>query len=163
MSRHIFPTTIGACAIAWDDRDERLTSFSLPNSDLGASDNSSERPPWICDLAVRVQLHLAGTPRDFSDAPYAFERVTEFQRDVYLQTLAVKSGRTRSYGELAASLALPPGGSRAVAAALGANPWPLLIPCHRIIGATGKMTGFSGPGGIATKTQLLALEGARLL
>ena len=60
-------------------------------------------------------------------------------------------------------LGLPPGASRAVAAALGANPWPLLIPCHRIIGANGKMTGFSGPGGIATKIRLLTLEGTQLI
>ena len=53
--------------------------------------------------------------------------------------------------------------SRAVGTALGENPWPLLIPCHRIISAAGKMTGFSGPGGVATKTKLLALEGAQLL
>lgn len=94
---------------------------------------------------------------------FAFQRVTEFQRRVYLQTLAIRAGLTSTYGEISSALGLPPGASRAVAAALGANPWPLLIPCHRIIGADGKMTGFSGPGGIATKIRLLTLEGTQLI
>jgi methylated-DNA-[protein]-cysteine S-methyltransferase len=75
----------------------------------------------------------------------------------------VKPGHTSSYGDLAAAIGQPAAASRAVGTALGSNPWPLLIPCHRILAATGKMTGFSGPGGIATKVKLLALEGAQLL
>ena len=69
----------------------------------------------------------------------------------------------REASRIRVSLGLPAGSARAVAAALGANPWPLLVPCHRIVGADGGMTGFSGPGGIRTKTRLLALEGALLL
>jgi methylated-DNA-[protein]-cysteine S-methyltransferase len=75
----------------------------------------------------------------------------------------VKAGHTATYGEIAASIGESAAASRAVGTALGANPWPLLIPCHRVVAATGKMTGFSGPGGISTKTRLLAVEGAQLV
>ncbi len=110
-----------------------------------------------------MQRHLAGEPQDFSDLRYDFANVAEFNQRVLRATLAVKSGRTATYGEIAAAMLEPPAASRGVGAALGANRWPLLIPCHRITGADGKMTGFSGPGGVATKVKLLALEGAQLL
>jgi methylated-DNA-[protein]-cysteine S-methyltransferase len=74
----------------------------------------------------------------------------------------VKAGHTSSYGEITEAIGQPITASRAVGTALGDNPWPLLIPCHRIVSAAGKMTGFSGPGGIATKIKLLAVEGAQL-
>ena len=160
MRRLRFPTALGDCAIAWDAA--RLIGFTLPGGDF-SSPAAEPPPPWLTALVARVQQHLAGDLQTFADAPYAFGTVTAFERRVYAVALAIPPGHTRNYGELASALALPPGGSRAVAAALGANPWPLLVPCHRIIGADGKMTGFSGPGGIATKTRLLALEGAQLL
>ena len=160
MRRHRFPTALGDCALAWDDAG--LLGFTLPGGDLPAA-SAEPPPPWLTALANRVQHHLAGQLQTFADAPYAFANVTAFERRVYERALAIPPGTTRSYGQLAADLALPPGGSRAVAAALGANPWPLLVPCHRIVGADGRMTGFSGPGGIRTKTRLLALEGAQLL
>jgi methylated-DNA-[protein]-cysteine S-methyltransferase len=160
MHRHRFPTAFGDCAMAWNDTG--LLSFSLPGGDLPAA-NSEPPPPWLVTLIARVQAHLTGQLQIFKDAPYAFSQVTDFERRVYEISIIIPPGTTRSYGELAAELSLPPGGSRAVAAALGANPWPLLVPCHRIIGADGRMTGFSGPGGIRTKTRLLALEGAQLI
>ena len=158
-----FPTAFGTCALAWGDIG--LTSFHLPGSRETLSDPgpSTAAPAWIPPLITRVQHHLTGQLQTFADAPYAFDTVTAFERRVYELTLAIPNGETRSYGELAGALSLPPGGSRAVAAALGANPWPLLVPCHRVVGADGRMTGFSGPGGIRTKTRLLALEGAQLL
>jgi methylated-DNA-[protein]-cysteine S-methyltransferase len=109
-----------------------------------------------------VRQHLHGKFQDFSDVRYDFARVPEFAREVYHATLGVKAGQTTSYGALATALGHPPAASRAVGSALGANPWPLLVPCHRIVAADGKMTGFSGPGGIKTKLRLLALEGAEL-
>ena len=94
---------------------------------------------------------------------YDFAPVPEFNRRALHATLAVKPGHTATYGEIAAAIGEPVAASRGVGAALGANHWPLLIPCHRIMGADGKMTGFSGPGGVDTKVKLLALEGAQLL
>ncbi len=160
MRRHRFPTALGDCAMTWDDTG--LLGFTLPGGDLPAATTESP-PPWLTALIARVQQHLAGKLQTFSDAPCAFATVTDFERRVYELALAIPPGETRSYGELAAALSLPRGSARAVAAALGANPWPLLVPCHRIVGADGRMTGFSGPGGVRTKTRLLALEGAQLI
>ena len=86
-----------------------------------------------------------------------------FAREVLRAALHVKPGHTASYGEIAQAAGLPLTACRNVGSALGSNPWPLLIPCHRVVAATGKMTGFSGPGGVATKVRLLALEGAQLI
>lgn len=110
-----------------------------------------------------MQRHLAGDPQDFADLPYASTRLPAFHRAVLRANLAVKSGRTTTGGALAATLGQPPGASRAVGTDLGPNPWPLLIPCHRVVAASDQLTGFSGPGGVDTKAQLLALEGARPL
>src|SRR5690606_3232167 len=123
----------------------------------------SDTPPeWIQAVIKRVERHLDREFQDFSDLAYNFAQVGDFPREVYRQTLTVKAGRTCSYGDIARALGYPPATSRAVGASLGANPWPLLVPCHRVVAADGKMTGFSGPGGIETKLKLLALEGAQL-
>jgi len=100
---------------------------------------------FYCELrAFDLPLAPAGTP---------------FQQAVWREMLAIPRGRTRSYGELAARL---DGAARAVGAACGANPIPIIIPCHRVLAAGGRMGGYSGRGGAATKRFLLELEGARL-
>ena len=163
MPHATFPSPLGPCAVAWGDAG--LTAFFLPGSEarLPPPADLAAPPQWVAAVIARVQHHLAGVSQDFSDVRYDFGRVPEFHRAVLGATLAVKAGHAATYGAIAAALGHPPGASRAVGTALGANPWPLLIPCHRIVAAGGKMTGFSGPGGIATKVQLLALEGAQLL
>jgi len=162
MPHATFTTPLGLCAIAWHET--ALTRFLLPDPVRTAvGHGETPPPPWVAAIMQRVQLHLAGQPQDFSDVPYDFTRVTDFVGVVLRATLAIKSGTTATYGDLAAVLGQPAAASRAVGAALGDNPWPLLIPCHRIVAAGGKMTGFSGPGGVATKVRLLALEGAQLL
>jgi methylated-DNA-[protein]-cysteine S-methyltransferase len=162
MPHATFPTPFGICGIAWGDAG--LTGFFLPGGeDRLPAEPPTEPPPWIAAVIARVQRHLAGEPQDFADLSYDFTRIPEFHRAVLRATLEVKSGHTTTYGAIAATLGQPPGASRAVGTALGANPWPLLIPCHRIVAAGGKMTGFSGPGGVDTKVKLLALEGAQLL
>ena len=144
--------------------DAGVTRFLLPDPERPPGAAVEVVPPsWIGSIIGRVQRHLAGEAQDFSDVRYDFTRVTEFVAAVLHATLTVKSGHTATYGELAAAIGQPPAASRAVGAALGDNPWPLLIPCHRIVAASGKLTGFSGPGGVATKVRLLALEGAQLL
>jgi methylated-DNA-[protein]-cysteine S-methyltransferase len=162
MPHTTFTTPLGICAIAWNDAG--LTRFLLPEPErrCGGSTEATP-PPWVSDVICRVQRHLAGDPQDFADVPYDFTRVPEFVRAVLRATLEVKPGHTSTYGELATATGQPAEACRAIGRALGENPWPLLIPCHRIIATTGKMTGFSGPGGVATKVKLLALEGAQLL
>jgi len=77
---------------------------------------------------MRVQRHLGGDPQDFSNLRYDFTALPEFHRAVLHAALAVKAGHTTTYGAIAAAPGQPPGASRAVGTALGANPWPLLIP-----------------------------------
>lgn len=172
MPHTVFATAFGACGVAWAGA--VVTGFQLPEEDesataarLAARDRSrapDEPPPaWLRRLVERVQDHLAGRLEDFADVPLDWKRVSDFQRAVYRETQAVKAGHKRSYGEVARALALGPESARAVGVALATNPWPLLVPCHRIVSAGDKMTGFSGPGGVRTKTRLLALEGAELL
>jgi methylated-DNA-[protein]-cysteine S-methyltransferase len=163
MPHATFTTPFGTCAIAWNDNG--LTRFLLPDPERQRSggDTEAEPPSWVAQIVTRVQRHLAGDLQDFSDVRFDFGRLAEFDRSVLRATLAVKSGHTSSYGEIATAIGQGPVASRAVGSALGGNPWPLLIPCHRIVAATGKMTGFSGPGGVATKVRLLALEGAQLI
>jgi len=172
MPYTFFPTAFGNCGIAWNETG--LTGFQLPgvegeNSEqmLAARTKSKPateaRPEWVRRLVERVQQHLEGKLQDFSTTPIDWSRVTDFQRAVYLQTLAIAPGYKKSYGEIASALALGRAAARAVGIALATNPWPLVVPCHRVVSAGDKMTGFSGSGGVRTKTRLLALEGAELL
>jgi methylated-DNA-[protein]-cysteine S-methyltransferase len=168
----LFATAMGTCGLAWEE--SRLTRFHLPEeseailrrrlSPLGGEPvPEEESPEWVRSLAARVRLHFEGKMQDFSDVPLEWSQVSDFQRSVYQQTLAIRPGYKRGYGEIARALALGPGSGRAVGVALAANPWPLVVPCHRVVSADDRMTGFSGPGGIRTKTRLLALEGAELI
>jgi methylated-DNA-[protein]-cysteine S-methyltransferase len=172
MAYVIFTTDFGACALAC--RDAVVTGFQLPGptealTDARISKGAGERvaeadvPAWIGSLLERVRLHLRGTPQDFTDVPIDWSLASDFQVAVYRRTLQVKAGCVASYGEISASIGLGPEAARAVGVALASNRWPLLVPCHRVVSAGGKMTGFSAPGGIRTKTRLLALEGAELL
>lgn len=172
MPHTLFPTAFGTCGLAWDDH--TLTGFQLPETDVaetekhlaaraGSKAATEPRPDWIRRLVERIQQHLDGRMQDFTDVPLDWTRVSEFQRAVYLQAQAIKPGYKKSYGEIARGLALGPESARAVGVALASNPWPLVVPCHRVVSAGDKMTGFSAPGGVRTKTRLLALEGAELL
>jgi methylated-DNA-[protein]-cysteine S-methyltransferase len=150
-----FPTAIGECLISWDEKG--VTGFELPGFQT-AVEIDEQPPAWIESLITKVQQHLAGQMQDFSDVNYDFDRVTPFQKEVYRAALTVPAGEYRTYGWLAAKVGRDSAASRAIGGALGRNPWPLLIPCHRFVGANGKLTGFSAAGGVETKRRLLDLE-----
>ena len=160
MHRATFETPLGRCALAWHDAG--VSHFELPEAEPKPGDVIA-LPAEITGIVERVRRHLSGELQDFSDVRYDFANVPSFNLAVLRATLAIRAGTTASYGEIAQVIGHTPAVSRAVGLALGANRWPLLIPCHRVVSATGKMTGFSGPGGVRTKTRLLALEGAQLL
>ena len=109
----------------------------------------------LADAARQLTEYFAGTLRAF-DLPLV-PQGTAFRRRVWAAMQAIPYGQTRSYGDLARDLDSAP---RAVGGACGANPIPLIIPCHRVVGAGGALGGFSGGAGCDTKRQLLALEGA---
>jgi methylated-DNA-[protein]-cysteine S-methyltransferase len=168
-----FETALGACGIAWGpggitaiqlpERDQAATLARLGRRVPGARRESP--PPAVAAAIGRIAAFLAGAADGFGDLPLDLAGIGEFERAVYRETRAIPAGATATYGEIAARIgdagapydaALP----RAVGQALGRNPWPIVIPCHRVTGADGKIGGFSAPGGRATKLRLLALEGA---
>lgn len=162
-----FATPLGTCGIAWGP--SGLLGVQLPEADGRAPLSRLRRrhplaketapPPAIAMIAARIARFLGGARDDFSDLAYDFGQVSEFEASVYRETLAIPAGKTSTYGAIAARLG-DSGQSRAVGQALGRNPWPIVIPCHRVTGADGRMGGFSAPGGRATKLRLLEIEGA---
>lgn len=172
MPHTLFPTAFGTCGIAWNDTG--LTGFQLPEATDALTEQhlatkartqpATEPPPeWVQSLIGRVQRHLEGRLEDFNGTPLDWSRVTDFQQAVYRHAQEIRPGYKKSYGEIAKLMALGHEAARAVGVALATNPWPLIVPCHRVVSASDKMTGFSAPGGVRTKTRLLALEGAELL
>ena len=130
----------------------RLARGALATSLKGA-------PAWLRRAVSGIQRHLDGDPQDLSSIPLDFDGFADFRRRVYEAARRVPSGRTVSYAELAL-LAGSPGAFRAVGSAMGKNPVPMLVPCHRVVASGGRPGGFSAYGGLATKARLLALEGA---
>ncbi len=110
------------------------------------------------DLSRRIQDHFNGVSQDFSDILLDFRGCTDFERKVYLAAQRIPSGTTKTYGDVAREIGSPKG-ARAVGGALGKNRHLLLVPCHRVIGSQGRLTGFSAPGGLETKDLMLAAEG----
>lgn len=115
----------------------------------------------LSDTATAVQTalqdYVAGRPVIWPELPLAFELCTPFTRDVLTALRTVPAGTTVTYGELAA-MAGRPNAARGVGQIMRRNRWPLIVPCHRVIGSTGAMVGFSGRGGIPLKEYLLQLE-----
>ncbi|MFO1048586.1 MAG: MGMT family protein [Geminicoccaceae bacterium] len=107
-----------------------------------------------------MQAMLRGEPTGLDGVAVALDTAVDFDRAVYLRTRAIPFGRVATYGEIAAALGQPAAG-REVGAALGRNPIPLVIPCHRVVAAGGRLGGFSAAGGRITKRRLLEIERAR--
>jgi methylated-DNA-[protein]-cysteine S-methyltransferase len=163
----LFETAIGTCAIVWGARG--IVGTQLPEAGRGAAvrrlqrrfpDAHSARPaPAIATAMARIEAVLAGAKDDFADLALDWRTVSAFDRAVYREAQAIPRGETVTYGTLAARLG-DAGRAQAIGQALGRNPWPIVVPCHRITAADGRMGGFSAPGGQATKLKLLEIEGA---
>ncbi len=151
-------TPIGTLLIAGDDQAIRKIYFPKNGRPVRPEPDWIESPRGPLALAIRqLKEYFAGKRADF-DLPLAPDG-TEFQRTVWRQLQEIPYGETISYGELARRVGNPKA-SRAVGAANGQNPIPIVIPCHRVIGSNGKLTGFGG--GLPTKERLLALEAKQL-
>jgi methylated-DNA-[protein]-cysteine S-methyltransferase len=164
----LFDTAIGVCGIVWGERG--LVGVQLPEaSEVRTRARMRRRfpatpeapPPPSVQRAIEgiVQL-LQGEAIDLAAIALDMAGVPSFDRRVYEVARTVPPGATLSYGEIAARLSAP-GEARAVGQALGQNPFPLVVPCHRVLAAGGKVGGFSANGGIATKLRLLSIERAR--
>jgi methylated-DNA-[protein]-cysteine S-methyltransferase len=139
---------VGVAAILWPNDDpERVRPGVLAES---------VAHPVLLDTERQLGEYFAGTRREFA-LPLDFAG-TEFQRSVWSALLTIPYGETRSYGDIARQIGKP-AAVRAVGAANGRNPISIVAPCHRVIGANGKLTGFAG--GLRTKAFLLALEAPR--
>lgn len=162
-----FETPLGDGAIVWGDagvrglllpgasRERTLTGLRRRHA------HAHERVPTaaIAEAIAAVQSLLAGrrTPLEFITLD--MRGLPDFQRRVYEAARRIAAGHTRTYGELAAALG-EPGAARAVGQALGANPFAIIVPCHRVLAAGGAGGGFSAPGGVTTKLRLLEIERA---
>jgi O-6-methylguanine DNA methyltransferase len=161
-----FQTAIGFCGLAWTERG--IVGVQLPETDQAATHNRlMERfpelretpvPPTVRSARDDIIALLEGRPQNLSSVVLDMQTVTPFRCDVYNAARQIARGETLTYGELAKQLGAP-GSARAVGQALGCNPYPLIVPCHRVLAAGGKSGGFSAVGGVSTKLRILALEG----
>jgi methylated-DNA-[protein]-cysteine S-methyltransferase len=163
----IFDTAIGRCGIAWGPRGVSAVQLPMGNEDKTRArirqrygDIAEMAPPAEVQRAIDgiVEL-LDGKPNDLADVVLDLEGVPEFHRGVYEIARTIPPGKTMTYGDIAKRL----GGvelSRDVGQALGRNPCPIVVPCHRVLAAGGKPGGFSANGGVVTKLKMLAIEGA---
>jgi methylated-DNA-[protein]-cysteine S-methyltransferase len=164
----LFDTAIGHCAIVWNARG--IAGVGFPESTEQAtrkrilrrhpSAREASPPPDVREVIDDIVALLAGTPRDFRKVRLDMAGLSDLQRRVYDIAREIPAGATLTYGEIAERL-----GDRLLARdvgeALGHNPFPIIVPCHRVLAAGGKLGGFSAPGGARTKLRLLAIEGSQ--
>jgi methylated-DNA-[protein]-cysteine S-methyltransferase len=163
----LFETAIGRCGIAWGERG--VVGVQLPEArELDTRARVLERfpgaresppPPDVQRAVDGMAGLLRGEANDLSGVRLDMKGVPPFHRRVYEIARTIAPGETLSYGEVAARLGAP-GSARAVGQALGRNPFAIVVPCHRVLAAGGKVGGFSANGGITTKLRLLSIEGA---
>ncbi len=163
----LFETAIGDCAVAWNVYG--IVGVQLPEGDVvsasarmarrfpGAS--KGEAPPEISAAIDAIVALLEGDEADLSGLQLDLSQTPAFEARVYAGARAIPRGQTRTYGQVATSVG-EPGAARAVGQAMGRNPFPIIVPCHRVVAADGRLGGFSAHGGAATKIRLLEIERA---
>lgn len=165
----LFETALGACAIAWSgagiaglqlpEGSESRTRARLQRRFLAAPE--AVPPPEVQHAIDGIVALLAGQAFDLSAVVLDMAAVPAFDRRVYAMAREIGPGATLSYGQVAARLG-DARLARDVGQALARNPFAIVVPCHRVLAADGRLGGFSAPGGAATKQRLLAIEGARV-
>ncbi|WP_018684198.1 methylated-DNA--[protein]-cysteine S-methyltransferase [Actinokineospora enzanensis] len=161
----LFDTAIGRCGVAWGP--QGITAVQLPERRESATvarlrryaSDEAEPPAHIRAAIARMTALLTGDRDDLTDIEVDPTDIPDFDRRVYAIARAIPPGDTLTYGEVATRLGLP-GSAQAVGQALGRNPYPIVIPCHRVLGANGKVGGFSAGDGAVTKLRMLGIEGA---
>lgn len=162
----LFDTPIGRCAVAWGEHG--IVGFQLPEGTdeltreriAQSFPEATEQDPAAARRAIDgVIALLGGEPDPLTDVQLDLRAIPDFDGRVYAVTRAIGPGSTLTYGEVAARIGSPDA-AQAVGQALGRNPIPILVPCHRVLAAGGKTGGFSAHGGAVTKRALLAIEHA---
>lgn len=162
----IFNTEIGFCSVIWSKKE--VEELLLPESNLKQMKQklkqksvmiveAIEAPLEIKKLVRKIQRHMQGDLQDFSQVLLT-KNFSPFQAKVYQEVRKIPPGVVLSYKDVGMKM----GGTkayRAIGTALGKNPIPILIPCHRVVGSNAKIGGFSAPGGLTTKKKLLKIEG----
>jgi methylated-DNA-[protein]-cysteine S-methyltransferase len=164
---HVFETADGFCGIAWSEAG--ITRFQLPTKSPAATERLLRRrlpgaepaapPPQVAEAVAAVCRYFDGEETDFSRFTLDLGEQDPFFQRIYAAARQLHWGRTTTYGALAKALGAGPEAARDVGQAMARNPVALLIPCHRVLAAGGKVGGFSAPGGAAAKRRMLALEG----
>ncbi|HWE79803.1 MAG TPA: methylated-DNA--[protein]-cysteine S-methyltransferase [Pseudolabrys sp.] len=164
----IFDTAIGACGIVWSGRG--VYAVQLPEATRDATRTrlikrypqalEAQPPSAIRGAIDGIVALLAGEPRDLAYIVIDDEGTATFNKRVYAIARKIPPGETLTYGEIAARLG-DKSLSRAVGQALGENPCPIVMPCHRVLAANGKTGGFSAAGGVAIKLKILSIENAQ--
>ena len=165
----LFDTAIGQCGIVWSN--SIVLGTLLPERDTNATRTrlsarfpalSETSPPPRIESAIRaITALLTGAGGELRDIELDDSAVPPFHRAVYAATREIPPGTTRTYGEIAKRVG-EPNAARAVGQALGRNPFPIIVPCHRVIAAGGRLGGFTAQGGVNTKQRMLQIEGAAL-
>jgi methylated-DNA-[protein]-cysteine S-methyltransferase len=160
MNEITFDTELGRCAVRWTEAG--VSSVLLPKAGGRpgpAIEEGAAVPRFVAEAIDGMRDVMAGQARDLADVPLDQRGIDDFRRAVYAATRDIPAGTTRSYGEVARAIGQPDG-ARDVGTALARNPFPIIVPCHRVVAANGALTGFSAPGGLDTKRRMLELEGA---
>ncbi len=155
-----FETALGRCGVRWSE--VGIVRVLLPHADPAARPvvaAPAAVPAFVTEAVEGITSLFAGRAADLRSVPVDERGVDEFRRSVYAATREIPAGATRSYGEIARAIGRPDA-ARDVGVALSRNPVPVIVPCHRVVAANGALTGFSAPGGLATKRRMLELEGA---
>ena len=155
-----FDTELGRCAVRWSEAG--ISGVLLPQSGGRPGPSYEEGvavPRFVAEAIEGIVAVMAGEARDLRTVPLDEHSIDDFRRAVYAATREIPAGKTRSYGEVARAIGRPDG-ARDVGTALARNPFPIVVPCHRVVAANGALTGFSAPGGLQTKRRMLELEGA---
>lgn len=165
---HLFDTSFGTCAIAWSVGG--LTRVRLPQKDatelaerLAATatawDSAAPLPEMAVVAVEAITRYMGGAREDFRGVKLDWGSVPGYNARIYRALARVPYGTTTTYGALAIEIGKP-NAARAVGMAMGRNPWPIVIPCHRVLASGQQLGGFSAPGGVTTKINLLKLEGS---
>ena len=167
----LFDTPIGTCGLTWNATG--IVGLQLPERTPDATRSRALRrwpgareitpPPHIQSAIDRVLKLLDDGKTDLTDIPLDLSAAPAFNRKVYEVARAIPPGQTMTYGEIAKRIGAKPQEAREVGAALGKNPIAIIVPCHRVLAANGKMGGFSATGGVDTKRRILEIEGASAL